>query len=480
MDSLKKSFKSHISYKYRRPSLEEQPILSSDDHRNNHDSDGGDDSDGRGEVVVKIDGNSRELLSASSSSPNVNMNANGVVWRESSYDFTKEGEHLRRESEGQEFSFPSQQHYPPQQQMAEIVEDPPSRLISSFLHKQRAAGVEMALDMDLEMDELKTIKSSSPSKEVRVSFVDQPSSSSSCCDDVDENPSQEVRLRRRKGISRPRRSSPPSDQDGSGIVRCTSSASYPQQMSGLLGRTKTRSRLMDPPPPVDSAASDGMEDNRKSGRFPIKSGQLKSGLLKSGQLKSGLLGKSSRYDEDDEDPFVDDIPEDFKKEKFNVLTIVQWVSLILIMAALGCSLWIPFLERYQVWDLHLWKWELMVLVLICGHLLSGWVIRFNVYFIEHNFLLRKRLLYFVYGVRKAVQNCLWLGLVLLVWHLIFDKKVERATKSTTLPYVTKVLLCLLIAAFLRLVKPCLSKCWHRRFMLAPTSTAYKSRFSTNT
>ncbi|KAJ6829694.1 mechanosensitive ion channel protein 6-like [Iris pallida] len=236
-------------------------------------------------------------------------------------------------------------------------------------------------------------------------------------------------------------------QDGSDVVRCTSNASYQQQMSGLLGRNKTRSRLMDPPPmasPAPTAGGVEANDDRKSGRLPIK---------------SGPVGKSSsHYDEDDEDPFIDeDIPEDFKKENFNILTIVQLVSLVLILAALGCSLWIPFLQQREVWDLHLWKWELMVLVLICGRLLSGWLMRLAVYFIERNFLLRKRLLYFVYGVRKAVQNCLWLGLVLLVWHLIFDKKVERVTKSNTLPYVTKVLLCLLIAALLRLVKTLLVK-----------------------
>jgi hypothetical protein len=62
--------------------------------------------------------------------------------------------------------------------------------------------------------------------------------------------------------------------------------------------------------------------------------------------------------------------------------------------------------------LHLWKWELLVFVLICGRLVSGWVIRIAVFGVERNFLLQKRVLYFVYGVRSAVQNALWLGLVL--------------------------------------------------------------------
>ncbi|XP_077219650.1 mechanosensitive ion channel protein 8-like [Tasmannia lanceolata] len=116
-----------------------------------------------------------------------------------------------------------------------------------------------------------------------------------------------------------------------------------------------------------------------------------------------------------------------------------------------------FLMRRKVWNLHLWKWELMVLVLICGRLVSGWGIRLIVFFIERNFLLRKSVLYFIYGLRKAVQNCLWLGLVLISWHYILDEKVEEQTKSKTLPYVNKVLVCLLVGTFIWLVKTLLVK-----------------------
>ena len=66
-------------------------------------------------------------------------------------------------------------------------------------------------------------------------------------------------------------------------------------------------------------------------------------------------------------------------------------------------------------------------------------------------------MYFVYGVRKSVQNCLWLGLVLLAWHFLFDKKVERETRSTALRYVTRVLVCLLVALIIWLVKTILVK-----------------------
>ncbi|CDY31389.1 BnaA07g03240D [Brassica napus] len=187
------------------------------------------------------------------------------------------------------------------------------------------------------------------------------------------------------------------------VVRCTSNTSF-QRKSELISRVKTRSRLQDPP---------REEDTPYSG-------------WRSGQLKSGLLGD---IDEED-DPLADeDVPDEYKRGKLDAITLLEWLSLVAIIAALACSLSIPSWKKVRLWNLHLWKWEVFLLVLICGRLVSGWGIRIIVFFIERNFLLRKRVLYFVYGVRRAVQNCLWLGLVLLAWHFLFDKKVQRETKS---------------------------------------------------
>ncbi|VAI25026.1 unnamed protein product [Triticum turgidum subsp. durum] len=164
--------------------------------------------------------------------------------------------------------------------------------------------------------------------------------------------------------------------------------------------------------------------------------------------------KSGPIEEEEEDPFIDDdIPDDFNRGKLDALTILQWVSLVIIIGALACSLAIRPLSRKRLWELHLWKWELLVLVLICGRLVSGWAIRIAVFCVERNFVLRKRVLYFVYGVRGAVQNALWLGMVLASWHFLFDEGINTAV----LPYVTKVLLCLLVATLVRLVKTLLLK-----------------------
>ncbi|XP_039065801.1 mechanosensitive ion channel protein 8-like [Hibiscus syriacus] len=192
--------------------------------------------------------------------------------------------------------------------------------------------------------------------------------------------------------------------------------------------------------------------------------QLMSGLLgKSGQLQSGMLCKSENEEEDD--PFADDVlPDEFRKTNFNAFTWVQIVSLFVIVAALLCSLFIPSLKVIDLWELALWKWLVFLLVLICGRLVSGWGIRILVFFIEMNFFLRKRMLYFVYGLRKPVQNCLWLALVLLAWRFLFDKEVEK--ESVLLQYVTKILICLLVSTFLWLLKTLLVKVLASSFHLS--------------
>ncbi|VFQ61470.1 unnamed protein product [Cuscuta campestris] len=253
-----------------------------------------------------------------------------------------------------------------------------------------------------------TIGQISP-REVRVSF----------------NENLNERVRRRSIASGEQRSSAAED-----VVVCSTTSSF-RRKSGLLS-TKMKSRLLDPPE---------RQNDQRSQRMT---------------MKSGVLGKGCEVEEDD--PFLEeDLPEDYKKINFSPLTIMQLVSLVLIVAALVCTVSFRVLRRKAVYDLDLWKWELMVLVLICGRMVSGGGIRVAVFFIERNFLLRKRVLYFVYGLRNAVQNCIWLSLVLIAWQCIFDKRVERATHGDILPHVTRVWICLLVGTFIWLVKTVLVK-----------------------
>lgn len=215
---------------------------------------------------------------------------------------------------------------------------------------------------------------------------------------------------------------------GEEVVVCSANASF--RRKSTMMRTKTKSRLQDPP-----------ETDQRSGRLS----------------KSGVLGRVGS-DIDEDDPFLDDdLPDEYKELRYSKWTLLQLFSLILIVAALISTLTIPYFKHKQLYDLELWKWGVMILVLICGRLFSGWGIRILVILIERNFLLRKRVLYFVYGLRKAVQNCVWLALVLIAWQCIFDKKVERMTDGKVLPYVTKIWVCLLVGTLVWLLKTVLVK-----------------------
>jgi mechanosensitive ion channel protein 4/5/6/7/8/9/10 len=405
MDTLRKSVKpydaQHSTSSMFNRRQEKLPILPEQD---------------RHEVVVKIDGNSHnpaEATSGFASSPN------SRVWREG-----------RAGNGGFNFDQSS-------------TEDPPYQLISSFLRKRETSGVTMSPAVDLDMDYLNKASSlGSDSKEHRISLPrsHQDASTQSLprkSHDNSSSSSDEEKNNRNGGV-----------RGASGdaeVVRCTSNSSI--NLSSSLLRTKTRSRLMDSSPYHPPSLVKNPDQDRKSGRPSIP---------RSRQLKSDVMGgKSGPADEDDDDLLLDsDIPDELKKTKLDKWTVLQWVILILIIAALVCSLVIPRLARQTVWSLHLWKWEVLVLTLICGQLVSGWFVRVAVFLIEQNFLLRKRLLYFVYGVKSAVQNCLWLGLVLISWHYLFD---QRTSHSPVLPYVSKILLCLLVATVLRLIKTLLLK-----------------------
>ncbi|KAM7259673.1 hypothetical protein ACFE04_015414 [Oxalis oulophora] len=305
---------------------------------------------------------------------------------------------------------------------------PAATRISQIMDKQRNAlrssNNDITLDIDGEMDELNQAKMGS-SKEIRVSF--EPSLESG--NNVDNS-----RIYYKN-----------SADDGDEVVRCSANASFDrssQRRSNILSRLKTnKSRLMDPPPQPEEVIA----PERKSGMFG-KSGPI--------PRQSGML----MGDDDEEDPFsVDDLPDKYRKAKLSAIILIEWLSLFLIVSVLIVSLAIPGWKHKTLWTLSLWKWEVFVLALICGRLVSGWGIRIIVFFIERNFFMRKRVLYFVYGLRKAVQNCLWLGLVLVTWHLLLYREVEKETNSGTLLYVTKVLICFLLGTLLWLVKTLIIK-----------------------
>ncbi|KAK1419358.1 hypothetical protein QVD17_28524 [Tagetes erecta] len=217
----------------------------------------------------------------------------------------------------------------------------------------------------------------------------------------------------------------PDNDTNAEVLKCTSF-----QRRASLVRTKTQqSRLCDPP------------------EVPFSSPYVKPGGHTPGRTEN---------DDEDESLFDDDNPGDLKNNKLDAVTVIQWISLVLILTSLICTLRFPRWKQRSFRGLFMWQWELLILVLICGRLVSGWCVRIAVFFIERNFLLRKRLLYFVYGVRTPVQNCIWLLWVLIAWNSIFNETVE-ALHIPLLEVINKFMVCMLVATTLWLIKTLIVK-----------------------
>ncbi|ESQ50814.1 hypothetical protein EUTSA_v10023104mg [Eutrema salsugineum] len=287
---------------------------------------------------------------------------------------------------------------------------------------------EVTLDVDEETEEISNNNTPASgldaSKDTRVSFKINSSSG------TNNNLSGSVRSCTSStsfSSATMRMNSDQQDQEEEVVIRCSS-----LRKTELVSRAKARSRLIDPP----------QEEEQ----------QYSSWMGTSDQLRSGLLVRQSSIEEEDDSLAEEDVPEEYRRSKMDAITLLQWLSLISVVVALGLTLGLKSWRHTKLWKLHLWKWEVVFLVLICGRLVSGMGIQIIVFFIERNFLLRKRVLYFVYGVKTAVQNCLWLGLVLLAWRFLFDKKLERESQSSVLVLVTKILTCFLLSTILWLIK----------------------------
>jgi hypothetical protein len=149
------------------------------------------------------------------------------------------------------------------------------------------------------------------------------------------------------------------------------------------------------------------------------------------------------------------------KEKHRRLKTKVLVELIAFVCILGCLVASSTAERLKtlmVWGLEFWKWWVLVMVIFSGMLVTNWFMHVVVFLIERNFLLRKKVLYFVHGLKKSVQVFIWLSLVLVTWELLFNHGITRSKNATKiLSYITWTLVSLLVGAFLWLMKTLLLK-----------------------
>ncbi|XP_059641157.1 mechanosensitive ion channel protein 10-like [Cornus florida] len=146
----------------------------------------------------------------------------------------------------------------------------------------------------------------------------------------------------------------------------------------------------------------------------------------------------------------------YRRVKMKVL--VEWAFFFCILGALVASLTVYRMQKAKVWGLQIWKWFVLVMVTFSGMLVTKWFIRVLVFLIELNFLFKKKVMYFVHGLKKSVQVCIWLCLVLVTWVLLFRHSVERSdTGNKIVDYVTWTIASLLIGTFLWVIKTFLLK-----------------------
>ncbi|OVA17532.1 Mechanosensitive ion channel MscS [Macleaya cordata] len=244
--------------------------------------------------------------------------------------------------------------------------------------------------------------------------------------------------------------------------------------------SKPKSRFSEPPipaglNPIDEKKTTLIQDGGRNSPYMASPNNKASATTPKENIKTAPItpktplmaspgpagGEEDEEEEEDEDIYKSEKPPTLmeswrKKLKFWVL--LEWIALVCITGILISSLTIERLERLEIWDLHLWKWCVLLLVIVCGRLFTEWFMNGLVFLIERNFLLKKKVLYFVYGLKKSVQVCIWLGLVLLSWALLFDGRIKLSSDTNkVLDYVTRALVSSLVGAGIWLLKTLLLK-----------------------
>lgn len=223
---------------------------------------------------------------------------------------------------------------------------------------------------------------------------------------------------------------------------------------------KPKSRVVEPPYPSKSMSVEGTAQPAPAMASPSPGARPATPKTSAPITPRTPLMTSVGGDEDD----ADDDDGVYKKEsikldqvkkgrKLKLVNAIEWIAFVSIMAVLITSLTISELRDLHIWSLELWKWSVLVLVIFCGRLFTEWFINTLVFFIEKNFLLKKKVLYFLFGLKKSVRVVIWLALILLAWALLINRGVERSEEtSKVLNYITRGIVSTLVAAVLWLAK----------------------------
>ncbi|WZY82617.1 hypothetical protein YC2023_029001 [Brassica napus] len=142
-----------------------------------------------------------------------------------------------------------------------------------------------------------------------------------------------------------------------------------------------------------------------------------------------------------------------KRSGIKLRALLELAVFVAILCTLVVSLTVDKVNKHLIWGLEFWKWCVFVMVTLSGMFMTNWFMHLAVFIIERNYLLRKKVLYFVHGLKKNVQVFIWFSLVLVAWIFLFeeDNKHSRKTKKF-LDLVTWTIVSLLVGSILFLVK----------------------------
>ncbi|XP_021901987.1 mechanosensitive ion channel protein 10-like [Carica papaya] len=214
----------------------------------------------------------------------------------------------------------------------------------------------------------------------------------------------------------------------------------------------------------NSLSSSSMPKPKSRFSEPVQAKKSSSPAPGSPVNRTDSVSKDSTGEEEEEDDdevyktAVLEVSKKKTRKRRRVSVLLEWTVFLGLIGILVASLTVDKLENTSIWSLPLWRWCILLEVIVCGQLVTEWFVKILVFSIERNFMLRKKVLYFVYGVKKSFRVFLWFGLILLAWGLLFNHGVARSRRTKRiLSYITRALAAFLIGAALWLLKSLLVK-----------------------
>ncbi|KAJ4823825.1 hypothetical protein Tsubulata_035531 [Turnera subulata] len=162
------------------------------------------------------------------------------------------------------------------------------------------------------------------------------------------------------------------------------------------------------------------------------------------------------YDgEDDDDTYYKKVPLSKRKAKTRLKTksLLKWFVFLSTLGCLVVSLTLKDLEKSRLWGFEFWRWSVLLMVIVDGLFATKCFMKVVVFFIERNFLLRKKVLYFVHGLKRSAMVFIWSVSVIIVWAALFNHSVKRSEiDKKVFNYATRNLAALVIGTFLWFLK----------------------------